>query len=70
MIRSLFEIARKAGAERKRLVLGDVSLDLRGEGSEEVFLFAPALMVERGAVHLSPGQRFGVSPAEGSYFLP
>lgn len=36
MVRSLVQVARKAGAEQHRIVLGNVSLELHEDGSEEI----------------------------------
>jgi hypothetical protein len=36
MARSLVQVAREAGAERKRVTIGDVSFDLQGNGNEEI----------------------------------
>ena len=36
LVHSLVQVAREAGAKRKRVSVGGVSLELRGEGAEEI----------------------------------
>jgi hypothetical protein len=36
MVRSLVQVAREAGAEQHRIVLGNVSFELREDGVEEI----------------------------------
>jgi hypothetical protein len=36
LVHSLVQVAREAGAERKRVSVGGVSLELREEGAEEI----------------------------------
>ena len=36
LARSLVKVARDAGAEQRRITIGDVSFDLREDGSEEI----------------------------------
>lgn len=36
LVHSLVQVARQAGAEQKRVSVGDVSLELREEGAEEI----------------------------------
>ena len=36
MARSLVKVAREAGAEHRRITIGEVSLDLQENGSEEI----------------------------------
>jgi len=36
MARSLVKVAREAGAEHRRITIGDVSFDLQENGSEEI----------------------------------
>jgi len=48
MARSLVEVAREAGAEHRRITIGDVSFDLQENGSEEV------LSIRTGMSFISP----------------
>jgi len=36
LVHSLVQVAKEAGAEHKRVTVGGVSLELRGEGPEEI----------------------------------
>jgi hypothetical protein len=47
LARSMVQLARDAGARKKRVILGDLSLELRGSGTNEV-LFVRAAASRRG----------------------